>query len=444
MYYRYFGLNGPPFEFTTAPAALYLGKEHSEALAALEWSVLREPSGYTLFVGEPGTGKTTLVSAILARHYQRVRAVYLNHPKLSFAEILMRITRQLGIEPQDQSKLAVIEAFNQYLSQLAPEERVVMVFDEAQALSDDGFEELRLLANQGHPERRQLQIILAGQPELARRLQSPALKQLNERIGARAMLHPLSDGEVLEYIAHLVGARGGRPDAIFSGRALKLVVQHSHGIARRVNILCHNAMLSAFSRNATRVSAEVMREVVAEYDDFAGGAPAPLAPPAVRWPVRVRHAALGLASLALLGASGSLWLWHTAEPVDIDLKPAPVQSFAAPLSLAEPPLSPRFVYAAPTSAAPAAPVASGLAAAAGLGSPVVKVAPLPVSHTQSLPTQVRVRSGDTATAIAQRYLGGAGGLAQLAARNPQIHNLDVIYPGEVINLPARGATAEAN
>jgi len=442
MYYRYFGLNGPPFEFTTAPAALYLGKEHSEALAALEWSVLREPSGYTLFVGEPGTGKTTLVSAILARHYQRVRAVYLNHPKLSFDEILVRITRQLGIEPENQGKLAVIEAFNQYLNRLQPEERVVMVFDEAQALSDECFEELRLLANQGHPERRQVQIVWAGQPELARRLQSPALKQLNERIGARSMLHPLPDSEVLEYIAHLVSARGGRSDAIFSGRALKLVVQHSHGIARRVNILCHNAMLSAFSRNERRVRADVMREVVAEYDDFARVAPMPVVAPAVRWPVRVRRAAFGLASLALLGASGSWWLWHAASPDQPDLKPQAVQTFEAPLSLVDPPKvhvvpGPVAVSSAPVASAPVVSVAP---AAPALEPPAKAV---PAAHASVLPMRVRVHSGDTVTAIAQRYLGSADDLARLAARNPQIRDLDVIYPGEVINLPPP-ANPEAN
>lgn len=437
MYYRYFGLNGPPFEFTTAPAALYLGKEHSEALAALEWSVLREPSGYTLFVGEPGTGKTTLVSAILARHYQRVRAVYLNHPKLTFDEILLRIVRQLGIEPEDHRKLAVIEAFNQYLNKLEPHERVVMVFDEAQALGDDSFEELRLLANQGHPERRQLQIILAGQPELARRLQSPLLKQLNERIGARTALRPLPDAEVLEYIGHLVSARGGQADAIFSARALKLVVEHSHGIARRVNILCHNAMLSAFSRNVTRVSAEVMREVAAEYDNFAGVAPAPATPSAVRWPVRARRAALGLASLALLGASGSVWLWHSAAPGAADLDPDAVETFAPPLALVQPPVSPHFVPPAPIVTVPAAP-----APAVAVGTPAANGAP--AAHADLAPLRVRVHSGDTATAIAQRYLGDAGALAQLAAKNPQIQDLDLIYPGEVINLPPRSATAEAN
>ncbi|HZO80748.1 MAG TPA: AAA family ATPase [Candidatus Binataceae bacterium] len=266
MYYSHFGLSGPPFQLTSSPAALYMSKEHREAYAALEWGLLHESSGFTVLVGEVGTGKTTLVLAILAREYQNVRPIYLNNPKLSFEEMLKVILKQLGLKAQRRSRLADLEAFGGFLLELPAGERVVIIIDEAQDLSDETMEQLRLLSNSGKPDEKQLHFLFVGQPELLRRLSSPSLRQLDQRIGARSVLNPLQSGEVREYIDQRLQACGGSAKRVFRSGALRQIVRHSAGIPRRINVLCHNAMLLAYSANAPLVDAQMVQAAVTEYD----------------------------------------------------------------------------------------------------------------------------------------------------------------------------------
>ncbi len=120
MYYSHFSLTGPPFQLTSSPAQLYMSKEHREAYAALEWGLLHEPSGFTVLIGEVGTGKTTLALAILARQYENVRTAYLSNPKLTFEEFVKVTMKQLGIKTQRRGKLADLEAVNDFLCALKP------------------------------------------------------------------------------------------------------------------------------------------------------------------------------------------------------------------------------------------------------------------------------------------------------------------------------------
>ncbi len=268
MYYSHFGLSGPPFQLTSSPAALYMSKEHREAYAALEWGLLHESSGFTVLIGEVGTGKTTLLLAILAREYQNVRPIYLNNPKLSFDEMVKLILKQLGLKAQRRSRLADLEAFNAFLLELPAGERVVVMIDEAQDLSDETMEQLRLLSNSGRPEEKQLHFVFVGQPELLRRLSSPTLRQLNQRIGARSVLNALQSGEVREYIEKRLAACGGSAKRVFRSGALRQIVRYSGGIPRRINVLCHNAMLLAYSANAPLVDAQMVQAAVTEYDSL--------------------------------------------------------------------------------------------------------------------------------------------------------------------------------
>jgi general secretion pathway protein A len=268
MYYSHFGLSGSPFQLTSSPAALYMSKEHREAFSALEWGLLHESSGFTVLVGEVGTGKTTLTTSILARGYQNVRTAYLNNPRLAFEEILKLILKQLGIKNQRRSRLAALEALTEFARRLKPGERVAIIVDEAQDLSDETMEQFRLLSNSETSDERRLHFVFVGQPELVRRLTGPGLRQLDQRVGARAVLNPLQRAEIHEYVEQRLQAVGGTTSGVFKPGAMRYLVRHSGGIPRRINVLCHNAMLLAYSAGALLVDARMLEAAVTEYDSL--------------------------------------------------------------------------------------------------------------------------------------------------------------------------------
>jgi general secretion pathway protein A len=302
MYYSHFGLTGPPFQLTSSPAQLYMSKEHREAYAALEWGLLHEPSGFTVLIGEVGTGKTTLALAILAREFENVRTAYLANPKLTFEEMVKVIMKQLGIKSRSKSKLADLEAVNDFLCALRPGERVVIMMDEAQGLGDETMEQLRLLSNSGKTDEKQLHFVFIGQPELLRRLTNPSLRQLEQRIGAKTVLNPLQRAECREYIEQRLSAVNGTTERIFKSGALRYLIGHGGGIPRRINVLCHNAMLLAYSGGARMVDTRMVEAAVTEYDSLFSTmhsqAPGEKGAPVRRWLGRALEA-VALRMLAL-------------------------------------------------------------------------------------------------------------------------------------------------
>ncbi len=453
MYLEHFGLSAPPFQFTASPMALFMSRTHRDALAALEWGLLHEPSGLTLLIGDSGTGKTTLVCALLARQYREVRAVYLGNPKLSFNELLGTILSQLGVRGgRGGGKASMLNAFAQYALDLPLDQRIAILIDEAQTLSDDALEEFRLLSNLERHGRKAAQIVLAGQYELARRLANPAMRHLNERIGARAVLLPLTPLECRQYIEHRLRLSGAATERIFAPRALSHIVRHSAGIPRRINALCHNSLLLAYSSAARRVSLAMAREVAA---DYAASEPVGRHDRAVPWlvarlrqGVRLLWPVLGLGLLGVAGfASGHLmmnrapvrharaWAMHpvtvtdTVPVVELDSITATTRS-AAPLRPHAASDSLRAAEDVPASAVESAgestvekPVAAESAPASaappvGSGSQYVIVAP-----------------GDTLGGIAMRHLGTTAGVHRLMRLNPQIKDAARIYPGEFVYLP---------
>jgi type II secretory pathway predicted ATPase ExeA len=300
MYYRHFRLTGPPFEALAGPEALYLSQAHRESLAALEWGLLHEPSGFTTLTGETGTGKTTLVSSILARNFAQLRAAYVINPKLSFEDILRVVLGQFGIPCMEPNKLDRIEALVSFLGARTPNERLAIIVDEAQDLSDDVLEELRLLSNYGQRIGKYLQLVLVGQPELALRLKNPSLRQFNQRVAARSVLNRLSFVEAHEYVGYRLRARDGRSRDIFDSEALDYLLRHSAGIPRQINVLCHNAMLLAYSAGAPLVDLKSARAAVAEHGGSLLGGPWTLTIPSKG----VQSIYVGIAALALLLFAG--------------------------------------------------------------------------------------------------------------------------------------------
>ena len=321
MYYEHFKLSGAPFEFNPSASVLFMSAGHREGLAALEWG-LREPSGFTMLVGEIGAGKTTLIYSLLAGQHQGVRTAWVANPRLSFEEMLLQILGQLGSKQSAKlRRLTLLQAFDAQLARLGPEECIAVIIDEAQDLSDDALEDFRLLSNFQSLERRRLQIVLVGQLDLARRLARPEMRQLNQRIGARALLPTLSGKEIYDYVDYRLRSRGGDIKQLFTHGAMRELSRGCDGIPRRINVLCHNALFIAFAQGEECVTAQHMRDALHDYDHLlvnAGSARAKIAASA--------SAAMQSAGAAVRSAAHGLGRKVATPPVS--MMPA-ARSFAA-------------------------------------------------------------------------------------------------------------------
>src|SRR5712692_4590591 len=199
-YYQFFRLDGPPFQPASPRGAVYFSPTHLQGLATLESGLEGDLSGLTMLTGEAGSGKTTLIYSLLQRDYKRARIAHIDDPKLSFLEIMRVILTQLNLYSTGSTKLDYLEALDRFLQLRGREERIAIVVDEAQVLSDDALEELRLLSNHVQSHDRSLQLILVGHPELAERLKKPELRQLNQRISSRGVLSTLSTVQAVKYV----------------------------------------------------------------------------------------------------------------------------------------------------------------------------------------------------------------------------------------------------
>ncbi len=433
MYYRHFGLDSAPFRFVPSGRDLYLSRSHREALAALEWGVMYEPSGFTLLIGEAGTGKTTLVKSILARNYDRVRTACINNPKRGFEGILRELVRQFGLTTLP-TKLDMSAAFDDFLERLKPDERVVILIDEAQTLDEESLEELRLFSNAGNGEEKQLHFVLVGQPELIHRLMRRELRQLNDRIGARAVLNPLSAAEARAYLEFRLTAHGGSAARIFDSAALDYIVAHSGGIPRRINVLGHNALLLAYSTGKQKVDLQSARAATAEYESLLDPNKRERNKPAAsRWQ-RLGLAAAGFAGLLviiLIEAGSADGPRHTGINYSGDLALKPPTQLVTKLIGA----SPSGPQTASVSTEPnpqhAAESPIRPEGATGVSKPLSSAA-----TGQQPRREIRVRHGDTLQHLAVRYLGTRDRLQSLIDANPQLRNFNLIYPGQTVYLPA--------
>ncbi len=260
-WFRYFGLECEPFSLTPDPAFLFLSEKHSEALAGLRLSLI-EKRGLCVMTGEVGTGKTTLLYSLLSVSGLDVRTAYLHNPALPFDQLLQLVLDDFGVSTRSRRRVDMLTALNRFLLSCAERgETAALVVDEAQTLSDSAFEALRLLLNFETFHSKLLQIILVGQPELAKRLESERLRQIADRVSIRCQLERLTPKEARQYILHRVEAARGELD-VFSRPALRLVVKKSRGIPRRINIICHNAMLYAFGCGERQVNRNLVAEAV--------------------------------------------------------------------------------------------------------------------------------------------------------------------------------------
>ena len=273
MYQRFYGLRELPFELTPNPKFLFLTPGHREALSNLQYGVSSAKS-LTVLVGEAGTGKTTLLRAVLeSEENTRVQWVYLNNPLLTREDFVrtLAIRFALGAEA-GLSKSAFVDALERALvERRARGETTVLVVDEAQSLSYELLEEIRLLANIETSTEKLLVVILAGQPEFAARLNEPGLRQLKQRVALRCEIAPFQLSETAAYVGSRIRTAGGEAQ-LFTREAVMASHEHARGIPRTINVICDNSLLGAFALGRPQVDREIVLEVVRDFDFRGDGA----------------------------------------------------------------------------------------------------------------------------------------------------------------------------
>jgi general secretion pathway protein A len=266
MYTSFFGLAEKPFAITPDPRYLYLSERHAEALAHLLYGI-NESGGFIQLTGEVGTGKTTVVRTLLSRvpHHADV-AVILN-PRVTPVEFLLTICEELGLAIADADRESVkhmVDALNRRLLNAHAEgRRIIVLVDEAQNLSIDVLEQVRLLTNLETPTQKLLQIILIGQPELRELLDRTELRQLAQRITGRYHLMPLSREETKGYVRHRLRVAGATED-IFTPGALLELHRLSLGIPRVINVACDRALLGGYTQDTKKITASLVRRAAGE------------------------------------------------------------------------------------------------------------------------------------------------------------------------------------
>ncbi|MCD6388278.1 MAG: AAA family ATPase [Desulfobulbaceae bacterium] len=265
MYEENFDFTASPFSIAPDPHYLFMSERHKEALAHLLYGIRRE-SGFVLLTGEVGTGKTTICRCLLEQVPDDTDIAFIYNPKLTVEELLATICEEFGINIQ--GKLNSIKVFVDHINSFllrshAKGRKAVLIIDEAQNLSVDVLEQIRLLTNLETNERKLLQIIMLGQPELKEMLQRSELRQLAQRITARYHLEPLAEREVGAYVAHRLTMVGGR-SKIFPASTIKLLYQLSKGIPRLINIICDRALLGAYVQDQDQVTTSILKKAARE------------------------------------------------------------------------------------------------------------------------------------------------------------------------------------
>jgi general secretion pathway protein A len=271
VYLDYYGLSEPPFDITPNPRFLFYSAKHREAYNHLLYGI-RERKGFVQLTGEVGAGKTTLCRALLEALHEGYATALILNPVMSAEELVKAIAIEFGLPVHGLDRLDTLAVINQFLlHQVEAGKETVLIIDEAQDLTEDLLEQVRLLSNLETDDRKLLQIVLMGQPELRDRLNSPRLKQLRQRITVRFHLPPLTRQEVNQYVQHRLHVSGGNGTPYFTKPALWKVFNYTQGIPRLVNALCDKALLGGFVAQSERINYGLVNRAVRELEgNFAG------------------------------------------------------------------------------------------------------------------------------------------------------------------------------
>jgi general secretion pathway protein A len=292
MYAKFFGLSQPPFSIAPDPRYLYMSERHRDALAHLLWGV-SAGGGFVLLSGDIGAGKTTVCRCFLEQLPPQCTVAYIFNPSLTVDELLETVCQEFGVALPDApqtpgSTKGMVDALNIFLLQEhAAGRSCVLIIDEAQSLSASVLEQLRLLTNLETAERKLLQIILIGQPELRDMLARPELEQLSQRVVAQFHLEALSPAETHQYVQHRLSVAGWQGPSPFEPRALARIQQLTKGVPRRINLLCDRALLGAYALGRKTIDRSMVDKAALE--------------------VFARPLAATASQRGALGRSGALW-----------------------------------------------------------------------------------------------------------------------------------------
>lgn len=264
MYTNYFGFKCKPFQLSPDPEFMFMSRVHKRAMTYLNYGI-RENAAFILMTGEIGTGKTTILRSMLKELPQDIKLARIFNTKVSSEQLISMISEEFGIPVQgDDKKLMLSKLTDFFVRQFAEGKRSMLIIDEAQNLTPDLLEEIRLLSNLETDKSKLLQIVLVGQPELNIKLSSPELEQLRQRISISAHIIPLDRQDTEAYVKHRLNVAGNREAVVFEDAAMDVIYDFSKGTPRLINIICDFALLSAFTDSRRTVDGQLMQEIAAD------------------------------------------------------------------------------------------------------------------------------------------------------------------------------------
>jgi putative secretion ATPase (PEP-CTERM system associated) len=266
MYESYFKLSAKPFDLLPDPKFIYMSKSHKKALTYLDYGI-RERSGFILLTGEVGSGKTTLIRDLLEKRYEHVILSKIFNTRVTSEQLLAMINDDFGLTVFGKDKVTMIRDLNEFLiGQYAAGNQPILIIDEAQNLSAELLEEVRMLSNLEAATSKLMQIILVGQPELRTILAAPELRQLRQRININCHLQALNREEIELYITHRLEVAGNASAVHFETDALDAIFRYCRGIPRLINIICDFLLFLAFAEESTIISVDMVNDVIGDLD----------------------------------------------------------------------------------------------------------------------------------------------------------------------------------